>query len=203
MNLRVVLACAALLSTGAAFGQYKVVGPDGSITYTDRPPADTKARVTPLSSRGGVTPALAGALQTLPQDLRQIATRFPVTLYTAGNCDPCGPARALLQQRGVPYAEKTVTSNDDLAELTRIVGSNSVPSITIGGQVIAGLNADGWNGYLDAAGYPRESKLPASYQNPLPAPLIDRTATAVTPQRQAVPAATPTPPEAPASGIRF
>jgi len=204
MNLRVALACAALMSTGAALGQYKVVGPDGAVTYTDRPPTDNKARVTPLSSRGGASPALAGALQSLPQDLRQTATRFPVTLYTAGNCAPCAPARTLLQERGIPYTEKTVTSSEDLAELSRIVGSNSVPSLTIGGQVIAGLNEGSWNGYLDAAGYPRESRLPASYQNPAPAPLIDRSAATPAPQqRQSVPAAAATPAEAPASGIRF
>ena len=37
MNRLLWIASAALLA-GPAFAQYKVVGPDGRITYTDRPP---------------------------------------------------------------------------------------------------------------------------------------------------------------------
>ena len=51
--LAALAALAGLAGSGGALAQYKVVGPDGGVTYTDRPPADTRLRVTPL----GRTPA--------------------------------------------------------------------------------------------------------------------------------------------------
>ena len=34
----------------------------------------------------------------------------------------------------------------------------------LGAQVLRGFAADSWTQYLDAAGYPRESRLPSTYQ---------------------------------------
>ena len=197
-----VLAMSAV--TGSALAQYKVVGPDGSITYTDRPPADSRVRITALNAR---TAAASAPATPLPLELRDAVGRYPVTLYVAQTCAPCEPARALLRQRGIPYSERIVLSEDDLAELVRIVGSRNVPSLTIGSQVISGLNDESWNSYLDAAGYPRESKLPPGYQNPPPAPVVTRSE-AAPPSAPAAAAAPrePTPIEVappPNSGFRF
>jgi hypothetical protein len=46
--------------------------------------------------------------------------------------------------------------------------------VTIGAQVVRGMSAESWTSYLDAAGYPKESKLPASYQFPAATPLTER-----------------------------
>ena len=188
---------------------YKVVGPDGRITYTDRPPSDTAARVTTLN-RGGVNEAPAPQ-DTLPQDLRQAATRFPVTLYSAADCPPCDSARQLLVQRGVPFTEKLIVSDDDAAAMERVLGARTVPSLTIGSQALRGLSQSDWTAYLDAAGYPRESKLPKNWQAPAASPLAVRSSTrpasaplavASAPARSAPAAAPPVVPPAPA-GIRF
>ena len=55
---------------------YKVVQPDGSITYTDRPPPAGSGRITTLG--GDNAPAAPAAV--LPQELRLAAQRYPVTL---------------------------------------------------------------------------------------------------------------------------
>ncbi|MCU0920573.1 MAG: DUF4124 domain-containing protein, partial [Burkholderiaceae bacterium] len=78
----IAFALAGLALPAAAL--YKVVGPDGRITYTDRPPADTASRVTTIN-RSGVNEVPAPQ-DGLPQDLRQTATRYPVTLYVAADC---------------------------------------------------------------------------------------------------------------------
>jgi hypothetical protein len=86
-----------------AAAQYKVVGPDGRVTYTDRPPADAAARVTDLRRVGGAPAAApgAGTASALPADLQRLSERFPVTLFSAGaDCVPCNDGRALLRQRG-------------------------------------------------------------------------------------------------------
>ena len=162
----------ALLAALPAHAQYKVVGPDGKVTYTDRPPATGGAKVTSIGSRGvaGGTVDVA-----LPLELRQPAARYPVTLYTStGACSPCDAARQLLRQRGVPYAEKQVQSVEDADALERLVGSRDVPALAIGTQMMRGLAPEVWGSYLDAAGYPRESRLPASYQYAAATPIVER-----------------------------
>jgi glutaredoxin len=201
------MALAGLALPAAAL--YKVVGPDGRITYTDRPPSDTAARVITLN-RGGVNEAPA-AQDALPQELRQATTRYPVTLYTAADCPPCESARQLLVQRGVPFTEKLIVSDDDAAAMERVLGARTVPSLTIGSQALRGLSQSDWTAYLDAAGYPRESKLPRNWQAPAATPLAGRSsarpaaaplATASAPARSPPAEVTPAVPSAPA-GIRF
>ncbi len=181
------LPLAAALMVGEACAQYKVIGPDGKITYTDRPtPAEGK--VTTLGARGN-----AGAYEAapLPAELRQVASRYPVTLYvTASACAPCDTARQLLRQRGIPHSEKVIATPEDADAFERLTGGRDAPTLTLGAQTMRGLTADLWNSYLDAAGYPRESRLPANYRNPDPAPLTKPRETSVA---RAQPAAAPAP----------
>lgn len=209
--IRWFCSAAALLVALPVLAQYKVVGPDGRVTYTDRPPADASAKVTDLNRRGGnlvATPAAATG--GLPADLQRLAERFPVTLFTAADCGPCNDGRQLLQQRGVPYTERLVANNDDIAALERTVGGRTVPALTVGGQALRGFNPGDWTSYLDAAGYPRDSRLPRGWAPPAPAPLVARspvpapqTAAAPAPAPEAPPPSQPeTTPEG-GTGIRF
>jgi glutaredoxin len=201
------LACAAplaaLLVAFPALAQYKVVGPDGRVTYTDTPPPSSSgAKVTKLGDRVSVIPQV-----TLPLELRQAASRFPVTLYTMKVCEPCDAARQLLRTRGVPHSERVVTTSEDSDALQRLTGGRDAPTVTIGSQVLRGLNTDTWNSYLDSAGYPRESRLPANFQHAAATPLTEPPAPPpATAQRRSD---APEPAEQPAvnrpspSGIRF
>ena len=120
---------AGALSAVQAQGVYRIVGPDGKVTFSDRAPA---AAAQP-ALRGGAASAVAPAggqeasLSALPYDLRQTALRFPVTLYTSAECAPCASARSLLQARGVPFSERTVQSNEDIEALQRLSSSASLP----------------------------------------------------------------------------
>jgi glutaredoxin len=199
-----------VLATGAALATpshalYKVVGPDGKITYTDRAPSSSEGRVSPIA---GSTAPGAAAEPALPAELRQAANRYPVVLYTAnGACEPCDAARQLLRQRGVPYSEKQVISNEDGDALQRLSGGRDAPTLTIGSQALRGLAGDVWNSYLDSAGYPRESKLPQGYQYPAPTPITERREAApraAAAPASAAPAPSPTPAPAPnPAAIRF
>jgi len=196
----------AALAAGAAHAQYKVTNPDGTVTYTDRPPVTGNGRVSPVDTSTGTGDASA-SLSRLPLELRQVAQRYPVVLYVSTtDCAPCDTARALLKERGIPFTEKTVSSQEDVTELERRVGSRSVPALTVGAQSVQGMTSDVWNSYLDAAGYPHESHLPAGYQNPSPSPLVARKEAAPAPRAaEKQPAPTPEPaPVPPASGgFRF
>lgn len=207
-----LLATALLLASAPAAALFKVVGPDGSVTYTDRPPPASAGKVVPLGKAEGPPPS---PLDSLPTELRAAASRFPVTLYTSTPCTPCDSARQLLQQRGVPYTEKLIASQEDLAAYEKVVGSRNVPGAMVGSQALVGFFADDWQSYLDAAGYPKSSRLPPGWKAPAAAPVAPRPAAppaappaTAEPAPPAATAAAPAPaepaPPAPAPGsIRF
>lgn len=176
MNLRPLLIGSVLASlTGLAPAQYKVVAPDGSVTYTDRPPATESSKVTSIGRRGTAASGAEGGEVSLPFELRQVASRFPVTLYAGNNCLPCDNGRQLLKQRGIPFVERQVLTSDDSAVLERLTGARAIPALTIGAQRLRGFNPVDWTTYIDAAGYPAESRLPRGWQAPAATPLVART----------------------------
>ena len=147
---------------------YRVVGADGHVTFSDKMPVTTD-NATVLGTGGR---ALSANVVALPLELRQVAGKYPVTLYTSGNCAPCNSGRELLGSRGIPYAERTVSTSDDSDALQRISGGSSLPFLTIGSQQIKGFSDTEWTQFLDAAGYPKTSVLPASYRAPPATPLV-------------------------------
>ena len=203
---RATLTLALALVALPGLAQYKVIGSDGKVTYTDREPSASEGKVVPLGSRAAVAPA-AAAEPDLPFELRQATLKYPVTLYVSSSaCDPCNAGRQLLKQRGIPFSEKLVVTTEDGEALERLSGAREAPTIAIGTQVLRGYAAETWAANLDAAGYPRESRLPSTYQYRAAAPVVDRRAQASTraePRAEArnVPTA-PTAAPAP-SGIRF
>jgi glutaredoxin len=163
---------AAGLSLGAGAQVYRITGPDGRVTFSDRPPPEAagKASAAPTLTIPAGSSAANGS--ALPFELRTVASRFPVTLYSGTDCGVCASARNFLTGRGIPFTERTVSSNDDVAALRRISGEARVPFLTVGNQQLHGYSETEWTQYLDAAGYPRNSRLPASYRNPPAAPLV-------------------------------
>ena len=184
---------------------YRSVGSDGKVTFSDRPSAATIAEVTTAAGASG------GSLinASVPFELRQVAQKYPVTLYTGENCSPCQSARTMLTTRGIPFAEKTVTTFEDSQSLQRLSGENSLPLATIGGQQLRGFSDTEWTQFLNAAGYPVISVLPSSYRQSAATPLVTVTAatkvTAVpaSPVQATAPVPQPTPAAINPSGIRF
>jgi len=193
------LACAALLAALPAWALYKVVGPDGKVTYTDRPPTSDAGKAVPLTGNANGAPAAA----SLPYALRNAVSRFPVVLYTVSDCDSCDRGRDLLRSRGVPFQERIASSDADKAAWQSKLSSSQAPVLSVGGQMLRGLSVDQWNAYLDVAGYPRESQLPANYSAPPPQPLIDRPAPVPVPEPEPAPAAATAPPPPASGGFRF
>ncbi|MGY0194072.1 glutaredoxin family protein [Leptothrix sp. BB-4] len=201
--------CAVALALPAlSSAQFKVVSPDGTVTYTDREPVDRGLKVQPL--RRDATPAASvTAAPELPYMLRQAVTRYPATLYTAPSCAACDTARAALRARGVPYTERVASDDEGVRELRRLEQTTEVPVLRLGRQQLVGYAADDWQAMLDAAGYPRTSVLPSTWRHAAPEPLAaPRNAEAAparsAPQTTTIAPVSPTAPVNPAAGgIRF
>lgn len=191
---------ATLCSALPAHALYKVVGPDGKVTYTDRPPTDASNKVQSVGAGGGGS----GDVSSLPYELRQVVQRYPVTLYSTANCTPCDAARQTLRERGVPFSEKTVSNNEDNEALQRVTNGNDLPVMTVGTQLVRGWQRSEWMSYLDAAGYPKESKLPAGFSTGKAEPLTERKEAPVARKQAPAPAAAPAPAEPqPTTTIKF
>lgn len=208
-----LLALAVLASLLAApvlaQGVYRIVGPDGKVTFSDQPPPTS---TTPRSLGNPASGASSASGVQLPFELRQVNSRYPITLYTSRDCAPCNSGRNLLNARGIPYSEKTIETPQDVEALKRLSGEASLPFLTIGGQQIKGYSDTEWTQFLDAAGYPKQSALPSGYRRPAASPLVavrPETTTApssagVQPSAPAAAAEVPvTPPSQNPAGIRF
>jgi len=164
------LCAAALLlgAAGAAMAQYKIVGPDGKITYTDKPPTATEMRNSAGGSSAGGSDG--GGSNSFPYETRQASARYPVTLYAQKGCDPCDQARRALRARGIPFSEYSIDTNPDADKLKQRFGELTLPVITVGNQTIKGFRQSDVDAYLDAAGYPKTARL-GGYSWPAAVPL--------------------------------
>lgn len=207
--------CAAALMMGTqvqAQTIYRVMGADGKITFSDKlPPSTANATATGKGGQTVGTLGTGGGGPALPFELNQVAGKYPVTLYSGSGCAPCDAGRAMLSARGIPFSEKTVSTQEDSEALKRISGETSLPFLTIGGQQIRGYSDMEWTQFLNAAGYPKSSALPAGYRSPAATPLVavQKQAPAATTEETPPKRATPEPSRAPANnpsnpaGIKF
>ena len=126
--------------------------PDGKVTFSDRAPTVPA----PTAPRAGAA-AAAAMPPPCPMSCNQVA-RFPCHALHRNDCAALHhSARNLLINRGVPFTERTITTNEDIDAL-QADQRPSLPFGTIGGQQLQGFS-DSDGPYLDAAGYPK-SQLP-------------------------------------------
>ncbi|MDE2428781.1 MAG: glutaredoxin family protein [Burkholderiales bacterium] len=143
---------------------YKWVGPDGKINYSDRPPPATQK----VLEKTSLPETAAGT--NLPFDLAAAVSKNPVTLYAADSCAPCNDGRNLLKANGIPFSEKSVSTNEDIEKLKQVSGDSQVPFLLVGSGKLFGFNSEEWKTALKNANYPATNRLPASYQYPPVAP---------------------------------
>jgi glutaredoxin len=161
--MRTVIFAALLGAACAASAQmYRWTDEKGRVHITDTPPPSGAKEVRSRSSSAGAVAASSSAGQ--PFAVQLAAKNYPVTLYTAPDCGPCGPARKLLNTRGVPFREVSVVDQRQAEELKKVAGSLSVPTISVGTSAQAGFDEGAYHSLLDVAGYPRTGILPPRNQ---------------------------------------
>lgn len=151
-----------LLCAANAHAQlYKWTGADGKVNYGDTPPPASASKVETRTLTIGEVSA-----GDFPFELAEAMKTHPVILYTSKNCIPCDDGRKHLSERGIPFSEKSVSTNEDIALFRKVGGENTLPLLVVGKAKERGFESGAWNSALSAAGYPESSKLPKSYRNP-------------------------------------
>jgi glutaredoxin len=147
---------AAMTSAGAQV--YRWTDSSGKTHFTDTPPPASakhvQRRTTNLADDEGRN-------APEPYALQQARKTYPVKLYSAPGCgSPCDDARGLLNARGVPFHEVSVSTESGIAELKEVSGAASVPVLMVGTSVQKGFEQGAFHARLDAAGYPKPGVLP-------------------------------------------
>ena len=128
---------------------YKVVGADGNITYTDRPPAEGKttalkivdAPTSPLPA--SVLKYQAELRKSMEGRLREASKTDPpgnVTLFMATWCGYCTRAKAYLNAKGIGYQEVNIDTPAGARAFFEAGGSGGVPLLIVAGQRARGFS---------------------------------------------------------------
>lgn len=143
-----------LAGQAMAADMYRWVDEKGRVVYSDQtPPAN--ARNAQIIRKSGAKTDVVAVEAT--QDAKP-----PVTLYHAACGAPCDQAKALLDQRAIPYTIKDATDPAIAAEIKKLTGAQEVPVLTIGGNVHKGFERTLWSNLLDAAGHKPPPKAEAA-----------------------------------------
>ncbi|OGS91282.1 MAG: hypothetical protein A2X75_03165 [Gallionellales bacterium GWE2_58_10] len=162
-----LLGCLAVMPSVAQAGElFRWIDAKGTVHYGDAPPVDA-IQIEPLKF-----PAAAASGEDLPYATRRAQQNFPVTLYVAENCiEYCDRARNLLIERGIPFAEKVLQTQEELDAFKALSGSDNVPTLRVGRSFLKGFLAEQWHNELDIADYPktapyRAPRTPSSASTP-------------------------------------
>jgi glutaredoxin len=162
----------ALLLAPSAWAVYKVVGPDGHVTFTDIPPSRAGEQVQHLAIPAQAQRGQGASL--IPTELAPVVRQYPVVIYTTPQCPACDDGIKFLRARGVPYTDKSITTPADVTAYKRVShGSETLPLLTVAGvQVRVGFDPAAWGQALTVAGYPQRSILPNDFTFATPEPLV-------------------------------
>ncbi len=127
---------------------YKVVGTDGKITYTDRPPAEGKSTTMQFVD-APTTPLPESVLKYQAELRKSMQGRLSAakkidssdtTLFMATWCGYCTRAKAYLNAKGIRYQEVDIDTPAGARSFVEAGGSGGVPLLVIAGQRARGFS---------------------------------------------------------------
>jgi glutaredoxin len=153
MKTFLLIALLAIANFSHAAQYYEWTDEHGVRQFTQHPPPPNVKQVQQKSTNGNVIDTGG-----LGYEMDQAKKNFPVTLYANG-CDPCKSARAYLQKRGIPFADKNPEQKEVIEEFRNLSGGDlQVPTLVVGTlKPVVGYSAEAWGATLEQAGYPKVS----------------------------------------------
>ncbi|HEX5784920.1 MAG TPA: glutaredoxin family protein [Burkholderiaceae bacterium] len=136
---------------------YKTVGPDGKVSYTDRPdPHAAKSQTLsfnhlPASPLSAETVAYIEQLQKAGQQREAQAALGDVVLFSAPWCGHCKKAKSHLARQQVAYREFNIDTPQGKAAYAQAGGKSGVPFLVARGQHVLGYSASAYDALLGKA----------------------------------------------------
>jgi glutaredoxin len=147
-----VLVSLLVLANVQAGELYRSVDKDGKVHYSDTPYMGTEDIEALKVDKAPTADA------PLSYETQRAKQYFPVTLYTFPDCGSvCKQARDLLVNRGIPFTDKSLVSQEDIDAFRKNSGDSQLPAMTVGKTWLKGFLAEQWNSELDNAGYPKKA----------------------------------------------
>ncbi len=133
---------------------YKSVGPDGRVTYSQKPPAGDKVEKTLTYENLPATP-LPDSVVRYREELRKSVDRrladaardgggAPV-IFTAVWCSYCRQAKAYLAGKGISYREYDVETPDGMRAFAQAGGARGIPVLLWKGRRVQGYSRDAYD----------------------------------------------------------
>jgi glutaredoxin len=128
---------------------YKSVGPDGKITYSQKPPAGDKVEKTFSYTNLPSTPLPDSVMRYQDELQKSLKKRLSETdrrdtgtpvLFTAVWCGYCRQAKAYLAQNGISYREHDIETPDGARAFAEAGAGRGIPVLLWKGQNVQGFS---------------------------------------------------------------
>jgi glutaredoxin len=155
MKLLAALLTLAMLpvsASGSPQTLYKSVGPDGKVSYSDRPPIDGRVDKTMSFESLPSTPvpppssAYLEWLKTRPT--LTPAASDEVVLFAAAWCGYCRQARAYLNAKGIAYREVDIETDAGRHAFSVNGGGKGIPFLVRGKAQMRGFSTAGYDSFF-------------------------------------------------------
>jgi glutaredoxin len=131
---------------------YKTVGPDGKVSYSDRPPADgridKKLSFESLPSTPLPPPSSAYLEWLKTRPALAPAVSDEVVLYAAAWCGYCRQARTYLRAKGIAYRDVDIETDAGRHAFSVNGGGKGIPFIVRGKAQMRGFSAAGYDAFF-------------------------------------------------------
>ena len=150
----VLITVIALAAAVHAAPIYKSVGPDGRVTYSDRPPPDGVGEKTLNFSNLPASPLPESVIryrEELEKRLKDKLSRpKPVrsaqpVLFSATWCGQCRKAKTYLAEHKIRYIEYDIDTEDGMSAYIEAGGKRGVPLLSLRGKTVLGFTPEAYD----------------------------------------------------------
>ena len=146
MRSVMLLVLAVTASSSHAATLYKSVAPDGTISYTDQPPASGKVAKTFDFANLPATPLPPSSVTARePSAAKANVAGSEPKLFWAKWCPYCRQAEAYLTTNGIAFQKLDVDTAEGKQALAQLGGGKGIPVIVSKGQTVRGYSRQAYD----------------------------------------------------------
>lgn len=159
MRVLALLCVVALCAAAHAETLYKVIGPDGKITYTDRPPEDGKSKATTMQIQSAPSTPLPDSVLKYQAELqksmqnrlaaaKEMGSMGTPVLFSAAWCGYCTKAKSYLAAKKIGYREVDIDTEDGAKAYFEAGGKKGIPLLVAGSKRQQGFSEASYDSFF-------------------------------------------------------